>query len=675
MGRKHHPLVPRPSRELSLFSPSTQSQKSLLAKVVVPPMVEKPTAGDDFYRACNETWLLKTPLPRYRVSYSVSEEIEDYLEEPLYAIARQATLRAAQGKEAKTAEDAAEDAIGRLVMSAIRPEKQGANLAHLKQSMRNLACLRTQEDVAITLGQLIRFGIPTVLTVGVDVAYDRGRRHHILVLEPGSLGLPDANYYIQKKGGIQRPEILREYRELLEFITREIDPGFTLADGISTEAELAEPLAKFVESTEIQLVQFTEVRQKFSAIPWDALFKGLGCSIPRGRIGIVAMPWLSVVNSMMKSLPIDHWRRLFGIHTAIHGIAYLPAPFDDRHFQLFGRRLQAQVSKTPQHVLTMSVLKTLMSEYMSYFFVKRYLDSAERVRATQFVDSLIAAAKRRIQANDWMEEATRKAIITKLSATSRSVFYEITRPPSPIPALQTDIFLANIYLLAAATFDADIARLDRPVAHTEHTGEPAFTVNAFYYQELNQLVLPAGNFVWPFYSAKRLGWSYGGIGATIAHELVHAFDEEGKMIDARGESRPLWSARDERQYTTRLQQLIQRFNQAKVGTTPVNGLRTASENLADLGGVAIALDALEAQLHGKVNRLEELRDFFWSYAVSWRTKIRETKAIQQIFMDRHAPPKYRVNYIVSQFDQWYEAFGVKTGDDLYIPPEERIRII
>jgi predicted metalloendopeptidase len=138
----------------------------------------------------------------------------------------------------------------------------------------------------------------------------------------------------------------------------------------------------------------------------------------------------------------------------------------------------------------------------------------------------------------------------------------------------------------------------------------------------------------------------------------------------------MWSARDERYYTARLEQLIRLFNRARVGGAYVNGLLTASENLADLGGVAIALEALEGRLRGvpAAKRIHELREFFWAYAVSWRTKVRPTKALQNISLDKHAPATYRVNYVVSQFDQWYEVFGVKTGDDLYIPPEERIRI-
>jgi len=263
-------------------------------------MVENPAAGKDFYRACNETWLRQTHLAPYRVSYSVSEEVEEVLEETLYDIARRAARRAARGTPATSPEDATEDAIGRLVMSAMRPEKQAANVAHLKQSLRNLGCLRDQADIATTIGTMNRFGIPTVLKISVDTVYDRGQRRHMLLLEPGSLGLPDARYYLQKEGAFQRPEILRDYREFLEFLGRELDPGYPLVDGVATEMTMAEPLAKFAEDTEVRIVPFSEVRRKFSAVPWETLFAALGCEVPRGRVGIVGLGWLSVVNSMVE---------------------------------------------------------------------------------------------------------------------------------------------------------------------------------------------------------------------------------------------------------------------------------------------------------------------------------------------------------------------------------------
>ncbi len=673
---------PKPSQTHALLD-VPNSFKGLRSKLHVPARSSRIHPGDDFYRACNEAWLQKTHIPEFRDSYSVSEELEDYLETYLFEIANRATQKAKSGLKP---EEPCEDAIGRLVLSAMRPEKQKESVEYLKRGMRGLACIRSREDVGATLGRMIRNGVPTLLDIGADLFLQDGEPKYRLMISPGSLGLPDPRYYIQ----IESPggSVLKPYKELLDFVAKEFDLGLDLASGISTETSLAEPLQKFQEEREFVIRPLAEFQKEFHAIPWNSLLGPGGLGIPEKilrtagslRIAVTAAGWLSVLNSFFESLPVEQWSPLLGIHTAVHGIQYLPSPYDQRHFELFGKTLQGQKSKIPQHVLTMNVLKDLMSDSMSYLFVKKYITAKEKERAETFVRSILSAAKDRLSENPWMESATKRRTRAKVDAMVASVFYpEPTKPPTALPALQTDNFLVNVYLLSSARMDRDIGRLASNVRSIENAwDEPAYTANAFYYQDLNQIVLPAGYFYWPFYDSERLGWSYGGLGTIISHEIIHAFDEEGKDIDAKGEQQPLWSKGDERKYQERLGEIIRLFNQAKVGDIFVNGKKTASENLADLGGLAISLDALEHLLRAKKvgaqERLRELRDFFWSYAVSWRTRVRDKRAIQSIYMDRHAPPEFRVNYIVPQFDAWYEAFGVQTEHDLYIPPEERIRV-
>ena len=677
----HQQHVPHPKSAQDLLEPTLGSLKALRSKIQVSRETGGIHPGDDFYRACNSVWLKKTHIPDFRDSYSVSEELEDYLETYLFAIVNRATQKA---KEGLRAEEPCEDAIGRLVLSSMRPEKQGESVEYLKRGMRGLSCIRSAEDVAATLGRMLRNGVPTLLDIGADLFLQKegGGKYHLMI-SPGSLGLPDPRYYIQM--GDATAGHMKLYRELLEFIGKSFDLGFDLANGISTETSLAEPLQKFQEEREFVIRSLAEFQKEFRAIPWGALLGPGGLGIPEAalrtlRIAVTAPAWLAVINSFFESLPVEQWSVLLGIHTAVHGIQYLPSPYDQRHFELFGKALQGQKSKIPQHVLTMNVLKDLMSDSMSYLFVHKYIPPAEKKRAEEFVRSILTAAKERLSENPWMEAATRRRTRAKVDTMTMSVLYpEPVKAPTTLPALQTDNFLVNIYLLSSTRMDRDIGRLSSHIRSIENAwDEPAYTANAFYYQDLNQIVLPAGYFFWPFYDPERLGWSYGGLGAIISHEIVHAFDEEGREIDAKGEHQPLWSKADERKYQAHLNKIIRLFNQAKVGDLYVNGKKTASENLADLGGLAISLDALEHLLRAKrvgaKERLSELRDFFWSYAVSWRTRIRDKKATQNLYMDRHAPPEFRVNYVVPQFDAWYEAFGVQTEHDLYIPPEERIRV-
>jgi hypothetical protein len=170
--------------------------------------------------------------------------------------------------------------------------------------------------------------------------------------------------------------------------------------------------------------------------------------------------------------------------------------------------------------------------------------------------------------------------------------------------------------------------------------------------------------------------NYGGLGAVIGHEITHAFDVDGKEFTATGEKKNWWTKKDNYQYKKRTDELVKLFDSGKVLGHSVDGYLTLSENLADLGGLAIALDALKNELKdaSEDEKKKQIREFFISYAVSWRVKERPRKVIQSLFLDVHSPAELRVNFIISQFDDWYELFGVVTGNSLYIPPEDRIRV-
>jgi predicted metalloendopeptidase len=194
-------------------------------------------------------------------------------------------------------------------------------------------------------------------------------------------------------------------------------------------------------------------------------------------------------------------------------------------------------------------------------------------------------------------------------------------------------------------------------------------------------MIPAASFLWPFYSVDQkecLGWNYGSLGAIVGHEITHAFDELGKEYNEKGVQESWWTAHDMREYSKRTKALVALFSKQTIRGMHVNGASTLSENIADLGGLGIALDALRLSLRAKgfseAQEKKELCNFFSSYAVSWRTKERPQRHLQNLILDKHAPVEFRVNLIVSQFDEWYEAFGVGPSHSLYIPPEDRIRI-
>jgi predicted metalloendopeptidase len=333
----------------------------------------------------------------------------------------------------------------------------------------------------------------------------------------------------------------------------------------------------------------------------------------------------------------------------------------------------------PQKELTVRLLQEWMPSTMSRLYLKYFFDENLKKEATLFVKMIQRAAIDRIKNTKWFSEGTRKKAVQKVERMKLGVAY-----PGKLPALEsvpmkTDNLFQNILSLGEEHTKDEIQKINKSIDISNEWDDAIYAVNAFYYSEVNQLILPAGSILWPFYHSKApFGWNFGGLGAVVGHEMTHAFDSDGKDYNSEGIKEKWWTTHDNKEYTKRTKALIKLYNQAQILGHPVNGTLTLNENISDLGGLAIALDALRHEIKkqklSQEEQKEAYRHFFISYAVSWRIKEKPEKMLQGLFMDRHAPAPLRVNLIVSQFDEWYNAFDIQIKDELYIPPEERIRI-
>jgi predicted metalloendopeptidase len=639
------------------------------AKIAIPPFHNSVKPGQDFYKYVNGRWMASAPIPKYTSSYGISEEVDAQIDSVLLKDIDEYEQLAEIGREALSPEDKQRDAIGRLAMSALRQSKQINSVDYLKRGIRSMGCMRDTADIAKALGKMCRYKIKTVIDIDI---YNLANTYHIHI-GPGSMGLSDASYYSAVIPG--KMNTLYSYTQLIKNVTKRLDID-DITSVIPVEARFAQTLDYLKNDTNYIDLRGTELKARYKHIPWDILFKEYGLDHKNWsyHIRVKSPDWLQFLNEQFEKLLTEQWYALFGLHTIIHALPFLPPPFDSWHFQFFEKLLRGQEIKKPQNILTLNIVKHKMSAATSYLFVKKYLTAEFKSQATHFVKKIIEAASSRMKDVDWFSKKTRAKAAEKIRAITPAVAYSESQMESPAdpPALQTDNLLANIYLLDAAVTEESIRHLVKEPAKG-FWDDGAHTVNAFYYHDTNEIVIPAGSFLWPFYDKSRLGWSYGGIGAIIGHEITHAFDEEGRAYNQSGEEKEWWSSDDLKAYKERTEALVRLYSEQKILDHAVNGLETLNENLADLGGLAIALDALKKEVAPE-ERLKELREFFVSYATSWRTKEHAQRKIQRLVLDKHAPIELRVNMIVSQFEEWYEAFDVRTGDHLYIPPEERIRI-
>jgi putative endopeptidase len=642
------------------------------AAPAVPPVSPTIAPGDDFYIHVNRNWLRHTSFPTYEDSFGVSEEIEMDV--------RNALLAAVE--KARRADPTAPLSV--LASSFLHTASQRNSILDLQRLLNTFDCMRDGTDVCAAIGRLNSIQSAAPLSLVINSDYYNSNKCCVYIYE-AALGLPSKTYYRMNGASGGRTRILTQYAALLRKVGQKMNIEL-LENAVGVESEILPYLSEGDVMGDLRYSYaphtFRELAETYRHIDWTALLTAWGlreADIDNYKYIVTNAKYLHHLDTMCADVArtLETWRTWMRAQVILTFMKFLPPPFDDMHYALYDRALKGIAEKLPQKNLTLSVLMTYAQQDTSRMFVELAVPDGTKAAATRLIERLKTATLARLGAATWMTPSTRKAAMEKV----REMGFQVAFPShwrGETATVTIDPFrpLQNIFTLASQ----DSTRMIEDLRHgtckktaTKWT-EGAFEVNAYYYPEGNLMVVPAGMLRPPFFDMRRSdAWNLGGIGAVIGHEITHGFDDEGRMFDSAGNYRDWWTPGDAETYVKMSSAVVDLFDGTKYAGGRVNGALTLSENLADLGGLAIALEALRAALPSDgAERKKALREFFTSYAVSWRQKDRPKKARQALLLDSHAPPPLRVNLIVQQFAEWYEAFDVTEGDRLYVSPEQRI---
>ena len=641
----------------------------------VPQFAKSIYPGTNFYGHINGNWIRHVKMPSYRTSYGVSEEIEDSIQPSLMRIVTDAQQEVLTKPNKEIDKDIL--LLGSLQQSAMDHSSNDLNIKFIKNFITNLRCIRDANDVAATIAEFSKFRIPSPIPIysGPEEIHSTDIR---LILGSATLGLPDSSYY--RLNGTGRPQILEAYNNLLVKLGDYFEIN-NMDQFVGIEHIIAEALDVVRGEEELQM-KGRELRTTYKSVPWDIFAKSAFDWTP-GEFDdftflLSSQNWIKYINRWFKTWTIDNWRVWFSGQVLLYTLPILPSPFNTLYFEFFEHRLKDQYKKMPQNIVGLKMCKQWLYAPLGKKYIECCIDPQLKRNVIKLSEEIVHAALKRLENVEWMEPKTRMKAIKKVKSIHIGVAYPNVMPKEPEVDLNPEQFIKNIFALGNAEFKKDLKHANTKL-NPERWEDSIFEVNAYYYNEGNRLILPAGILKYPFYDFDSSdGWNFGGIGATIGHELTHAFDMDGKDYDENGNRAPWWTINDNRNYNQKTKAIINLYNKTKYFSQYINGTLTLSENISDLGGLALSLMALKARLDKKKvsqeDRKKELCNFFTSYAVSWRTKEKRKKAMQSLFTDLHAPPIARVNNIVRQFDDWYECFDIKPGNVLYTSPEERIRI-
>jgi predicted metalloendopeptidase len=385
------------------------------------------------------------------------------------------------------------------------------------------------------------------------------------------------------------------------------------------------------------------------------------------------------MNELLASTPIADWQAYLRWHLIHAAAPYLSAKFENEEFHFFSEELRGVKQMQPRWKRALGTLDRQMGDALGRIYVEKYFTPAAKQRMDELVKNIIDAYRQRIETRDWMGAETKKQALAKLEAIVLKVGYPKEWKDYSSLEIKGDSYVQNVLRSHQFEIRRRLARLGKAVDRNEW-GMTAPTVNAYYNSTMNEIVFPAGILQPPFFDPTADdAVNYGAIGAVIGHEITHGFDDQGSRSDGAGNLKNWWTADDRARFNAKTEKLAAQYDACvAVGEEHVNGHLTLGENIADLGGVAIAYAAYQKSLAGKsapsIDGLTGPQRFFVGFAQVWRGAVRDADQRLLLRTDPHSPGQFRTLVPLSNVQMFYDAFDLKPGDAMYRAPEDRVEI-
>jgi putative endopeptidase len=627
--------------------------------------------GDNFFDYANGGWLERTRIPADETSYGAFDMLADLSEARVHGIleAEAARLGAAGSSEGKVG------GAYLAYMDEVGIERKGT--APLKPILGAIQEVRDRTELAALMG---RPGYSAVFRLDIDPDFKDPTRYQVF-LSQGGLGLPDRDYYltaqfVEKKkayeayvakmlGLIGWPGAAARASDIVAFETKIAEVSWTLA-------ERRDPTKSYNPTTVAALER---------AAPGFAWGRMLASADLSGRSDVVAVTNTSLpkIAVLYAEAPLETLKAWEAFHTTDSLAGVLPKAFVDARFDFRGKTLTGQPVNVARWKRAVRALDGEVGEAVGAIYVAKYFPPASKAKMEALIGDLKTGFAKQIQALDWMSASTKAQALAKLANYDVQIGYpKMWRDYSGLEIRADDAF-GNALRSTAFEWAYKVRRLNQGVDKDEWLMTPQ-TVNAYNNPYFNEVVFPAAILQPPFFNPKAdPAVNYGAIGGVIGHEMTHGFDDQGRHFDAHGQLRDWWTPEDAERFKAKAKVLGEQYSAIEpLPGAHLKGDQTMGENIADLGGLTLALEAYHASLGGKpapvIDGLTGDQRVFLGWAQVWREKDREDALRQQIASDEHAPAEARVNAVVRNIDAWYAAWGAKPGDKLYLAPDQRVRI-
>jgi putative endopeptidase len=632
--------------------------------------------GDNFFMYANGAWMKTSVIPDDQTGLgSFYTLYEDNLKK-LKGILEDA-------EKAKAAKGSTEQKLGDYYasgMDTVAIDKIGAE--PLKPMLAKIDAVKDYRELMNLVAESNAAGETSLIGYYVD-ADEKNSAQNIMIFYQTGLSLPEKGYYTRTDSASKaaRTALVQYINKV--FTLTGIDTA-TAAKNAATILALETELAK-AHRTPVELrnpqanynkLAIADLEKKAGNVGWSNILSKIGVKVDSVNVGQPG--YYEALSKLLATLPIDTWKTKLKFDYISSNSGYLSKNFADADFT-FSRTFSGQKKDSDRWKKMVNRVDGGMGDLLGQLYVKKYFTEAAKARMDELVNNLQKAFEARIKKLDWMSDSTKQRAITKLNTFLKKIGYPTKWKNYDDVTIDKANFFANVKSVGAHLKKEETSKIGKPVDKTDW-GMSAPTVNAYYNPTNNEIVFPAGILQFPFFDVNADdAINYGAIGMVIGHEMTHGFDDQGSQYDDKGNMKNWWAAIDNEKFKAKTGGVVKQYSAYSVlDSLHVNGELTLGENLADIGGLAIAYDAFKMTKQGqdtvKIDGFTPDQRFFLGYAQVWRLKNRDETMRSRINVDPHSPEMFRVNGPAANFDPFYAAFGIKEGDKLYIAPENRAKI-
>jgi putative endopeptidase len=634
--------------------------------------------GKDFFDYANGTYVRNQVIPADRSSYGAFDSLRELSISRMHAVLE----KAAADKAAPNAKDGGDGqkigALYRSFMDEATVEALGAR--PIAPELAAVRAAKTREDLARLMGRAQGGAGGSIFAAFMSDDGKDPLRYAVYITQAG-LTLPNRDYYLEPRFAEQKAKYEAYVAQMLT-LAGWTDPAANAKAVVAMETQIAEASWTSAQRRDRDKTYNATTPDQLAVdapgFPWKTFLAGADLGKVT-RVVVRENTALPKIAAIYASTPIETLKAYQAFTITDEAAPYLSKAFDQAHYQFRDKTITGQLEQRPRWKRAVTLVDDQIGEALGKLYVEAYFPPESKAKMVALVDDIKTAMKGRIERLTWMGPETKAKALEKLSKFSVMIAYpDAWRDYSKLTIKDGDLY-GNIERARRFEWNRQLARLNGPVDRKEWGMTPA-TVNAYYSSTKNGIVFPAAILQPPFFDPQGdMAINYGGIGGVIGHEITHGFDDQGRKSDGDGRLSDWWTPEDAAKFKAQTARLGAQYAAMEIlPGAHINGDLTMGENIGDLGGMLLALDAYHVSLKGQpapvIDGLTGDQRVFLGWAQVWRSKVRDDRQKQLLVSDPHSPARARVDVPMKNIDAWYEAFGIKPGDPSYVAPADRVRI-